>query len=217
MIWYVAIGSALGGVARYLLGGVVQRASGGTFPVGTLVINTAGVGALMEYNGDLYVGGSFALAGDKPAKNLAKWNGASWSTLATTPNASITGMALFKEELAISGTYWMIGADSANRAATWNGSEWKILGKGLGSGGNCLAVYNESLYSGGVGSFNGQKCISKWEGASALLPGRTRIRGAASTRFWNASGSLLFLRGETAENPMGFDLAGRGALLIPIR
>jgi CrcB protein len=52
MIWYIAIGSALGGVARYLLGGLVQRVSAGSFPTGTLVINVTGsflLGLLYRY------------------------------------------------------------------------------------------------------------------------------------------------------------------------
>ena len=42
MIWYVALGSAAGGVARYLLGGWIQQRSGGSFPIQTLLINVTG-------------------------------------------------------------------------------------------------------------------------------------------------------------------------------
>lgn len=42
MIWYVALGSAVGGVARYLLGGWVQQRAGTAFPVQTLLINVSG-------------------------------------------------------------------------------------------------------------------------------------------------------------------------------
>jgi len=55
MIWYIAFGSALGGVLRYLLGGFVQRATSGTFPIGTLVINITGsflLGLLYRYSAD---------------------------------------------------------------------------------------------------------------------------------------------------------------------
>ncbi len=38
----VALGGLLGSVARYWLGGVVQRLSGSDFPVGTLAVNVLG-------------------------------------------------------------------------------------------------------------------------------------------------------------------------------
>ena len=52
MLWYVAIGSAVGGVSRYLLGGLIQRLLSSTFPLGTLVINVTGsalLGFLFRY------------------------------------------------------------------------------------------------------------------------------------------------------------------------
>ena len=42
MLWYIAVGSALGGMGRYLLGGLVQRLLGAGFPSGTLVVNVTG-------------------------------------------------------------------------------------------------------------------------------------------------------------------------------
>jgi CrcB protein len=48
----VALGSAVGGVARYLLGLMVQRHVGGAFPLGTMLINIAGsflAGFLIRY------------------------------------------------------------------------------------------------------------------------------------------------------------------------
>lgn len=43
LIWlYVAVGSAAGGVSRYLLGTVIQQRYGLGFPIGTLVVNITG-------------------------------------------------------------------------------------------------------------------------------------------------------------------------------
>ena len=39
---WIALGSALGGVARYWLSGVVARRFGEAFPVGTLIVNVTG-------------------------------------------------------------------------------------------------------------------------------------------------------------------------------
>jgi CrcB protein len=41
-VWLVALGSAAGGAARYLLGGWIQQRTGGTFPLQTLLINISG-------------------------------------------------------------------------------------------------------------------------------------------------------------------------------
>ncbi len=55
MIWMIALGSALGGVSRYLLGGYVQRWAGAAFPLHTLLINITGsflLGFLYRYGAD---------------------------------------------------------------------------------------------------------------------------------------------------------------------
>lgn len=52
MLWYIAVGSAFGGVSRYLLGGAIQRIGGTTFPAGTLVVNLTGsflLGAIIRF------------------------------------------------------------------------------------------------------------------------------------------------------------------------
>jgi CrcB protein len=52
MIFWVALGSALGGAARYSLGGLIQRLAPGEFPLGTLVINVLGsllLGFIVRY------------------------------------------------------------------------------------------------------------------------------------------------------------------------
>lgn len=52
MIWFVAIGGAVGSVVRFLVSVMIQRSSGGLFPLGTLAINITGsflLGFLMRY------------------------------------------------------------------------------------------------------------------------------------------------------------------------
>lgn len=48
----IALGGAVGSVTRYLLGGMVQRAAGLAFPIGTLTVNVTGsfvAGFLLRY------------------------------------------------------------------------------------------------------------------------------------------------------------------------
>jgi CrcB protein len=50
--WYVAIGSAVGGVARFAVGTLVQQRVSLNFPLGTLVVNITGsflLGLLLRY------------------------------------------------------------------------------------------------------------------------------------------------------------------------
>jgi CrcB protein len=55
LILAIALGSALGGVSRYLLGSVVQRWAGDAFPLHTLLINISGsflLGLLYRYGAE---------------------------------------------------------------------------------------------------------------------------------------------------------------------
>src|ERR1700720_3792413 len=52
MFLYIALGSAIGGVSRSLLGGLIQRLLDTTFPAGTLLVNISGsflLGAILRY------------------------------------------------------------------------------------------------------------------------------------------------------------------------
>ena len=52
MLWYIAVGSAIGGMSRYVIGGLVQRLLDTTFPAGTLLINVTGsfmLGVILRY------------------------------------------------------------------------------------------------------------------------------------------------------------------------
>jgi CrcB protein len=53
MVVWIAIGSALGGVSRYLFGGLIQRLFDTSFPSGTLAINVVGsllLGFIIRYS-----------------------------------------------------------------------------------------------------------------------------------------------------------------------
>jgi CrcB protein len=52
MVFWIALGGAIGGAARYSLGGLIQRLAPGEFPLGTLVINVLGsflIGVFVRY------------------------------------------------------------------------------------------------------------------------------------------------------------------------
>lgn len=52
LLWYVALGSAIGGASRYALTLFIQQRSATPFPVGTLVVNVTGslvLGFVLRY------------------------------------------------------------------------------------------------------------------------------------------------------------------------
>lgn len=52
LLAYIGIGSAIGGIARFVLGGLIQQRLAVEFPLGTLIINVTGsfiLGFLMRY------------------------------------------------------------------------------------------------------------------------------------------------------------------------
>jgi CrcB protein len=65
---WIAVGSALGGVARYWCSGVVARLIGESFPWGTLTVNVAGsfligfIATLTAPDGRLFLGSTARLA-----------------------------------------------------------------------------------------------------------------------------------------------------------
>jgi CrcB protein len=92
LLW-VALGGALGTVARFAVSGVVADAVGGTFPWGTLVVNASGsfvigfFGTLAAPDGRFLVGGTarhFVMSG--LCGGYTTFSSFSWQTLALAQN-----------------------------------------------------------------------------------------------------------------------------------
>ena len=127
--------------------------------------------------GNLYVGGRFSIAGNVTAKNIAKWNGSTWSALGSgldynDNSMHINAMAVDSAGNLYVGGYffWNAGGVAVNNIAKWNGSTWSALGSGLTSTVKALAVDSVgNLYAGG-GSLCSPAChwgyVSKWNGTS---------------------------------------------------
>lgn len=67
MYLWVALGSAIGGVARFWLSGLIAATKfGGTFPLGTLVINVTGSFIIGFFNAATSTDGRFFAPAPKP-------------------------------------------------------------------------------------------------------------------------------------------------------
>ena len=133
----------------------------------------------IEFQGELYVAGSFDRIGEKNIKSsVAKWDGQTWTPVLdddedTFYATTITDMEIFQGALLISGSNFHFNdVASFNGIVRFDGTTWKTLE--LVSSGPPqahviqLEIFKESLYAGGRGSIipndNQSYWLVKWNG-----------------------------------------------------
>lgn len=106
--------------------------------------------ALKASGSQLYVGGNFLTAGGNSFKNLAVWDGASWSgPWGSDINGTVHAIALSGNHVYVGGQFGNIGAPLVGYIARWNGASWAKLGSGLDYYCNALAIVGDTLYAAG--------------------------------------------------------------------
>ncbi|MEO1902729.1 MAG: InlB B-repeat-containing protein [Alcanivorax sp.] len=126
------------------------------------------VRAMAEYQGDLYVGGTFAQVGGQQVYYVARWNGYQWEKLGDGVNNAVYAMTVYDGKLIVGGSFTTTSGVSALRIASWDGEQWAPLGDGLNSSVVDLTVYNGELIAGGIfTSAGGQSAnrIARWDGS----------------------------------------------------
>jgi hypothetical protein len=109
-------------------------------------------------NGDLYVGGSFTLAGTTPVNNIARWDGSKWYDLRGGIDGAfpaVYDIEITGNDVYITGDFSKVGNQvRARNIARWDGHEWYTLSDSLENGikgiGHALAVFRGDIYVGGV-------------------------------------------------------------------
>lgn len=138
----------------------------------------------IDRDGNLYVGGYFTKAGSIIAKNIAKWNGATWSALGTGANGRVFALAVDATgNLYAGGVFGAAGGTVVNHVAKWttNAAVWSQLGPLLSSAagiaGNVsvlLADGSGKLYAGGSFEAAGSTIannVAKWNGTQWVALG----------------------------------------------
>lgn len=140
------------------------------------------VAGLGVYDGKLIVGGYFSQAGQVPAKNIAQWDGSSWSALGAGIDTVgfLEGPCTFAPyggDLIVGGDFERAGGLTVNHIARWDGASWHSIGGGVRGGGlpvtgtcvRCLGVNNGRLIVGGNFTKAGEvdvNNIAAWDGSS---------------------------------------------------
>jgi hypothetical protein len=107
----------------------------------------------VTYGTNLYASGYFYSADNKLVSNIAQWNGASWSGLASNAPDRFDedfAMQYFHGDLVLGGLFAsMSGKSSTSNIALWNGYSWSSIG---GASGRVTAftTLDNHLYAGGL-------------------------------------------------------------------
>jgi hypothetical protein len=191
----------------------------------------AGVFSFGVWDGDLIAGGSFLYSGDTLTRNVARWDGGTWSAMDWGTNGIVSAIAAWSGALYIGGAFSRAGGPTANRIAVWNGEEWGPVGQGV-SGGDLAVValtpYDRRLVAGGAFLEAGgspARFIAAWDGErwESLGAGTNGIvRSLRAHRGGLLVGGDFVLAGESpsryiarwdaipAETPLGFGLRPSG-------
>ncbi|MBK8167330.1 MAG: T9SS type A sorting domain-containing protein [bacterium] len=191
---------------------------------------------LLEWDGALYVGGSFAMAGGIPASNITVWdepvalpgNAEQWwaGFDANGPDNRVSALTTYNDQLIVAGRFEAVGGLELGGVAAWDGDAWVALGAGFGVAGvnvphvRDVVEYQGDLYAAGLFSVppSSDYCnLARWDGAewdAIGLPGAPSS-AMALVVFGDKliiGGSFAAMDGEPASNIVAWN----GATFSPL-
>lgn len=101
--------------------------------------------------GGLVAGGVFTDASGVAVRNIARWDGTTWTAVGPTTGDgfdTVTAVAVARGEIYAVGQF-ALGDSIAFRLARFNGTDWTVLGSGFDGNLHTLAVDGDNLYIGG--------------------------------------------------------------------
>lgn len=142
-----------------------------------------GIDAMIEYNGDLIVGGTLYLkATNQQLHCLMRWDPSSrsWNAFGGGVNSGVLALMVDGDELVAGGGFTIVNtlglADSpasfpANRIASFNGTSWSAFGPGLSGSVRGMCRFRGDLIAIGAFSKSGDNArslnsIGRWDGTS---------------------------------------------------
>lgn len=150
-------------------------APGGESPlIETQLVHDSGAGP------ELYVAGRFVSVDGVTVRNIARWNGQTWSSVGVqAPKQPVYALAFHDdgqgggEQLYAAGSFTVAGGQAALRVARFDGATWGPVGLGLSAPVNALVVHDDGsgpkLYAGGSFGFAppfAAPGVARWNGVS---------------------------------------------------
>ena len=89
------------------------------------------VRCIVEFNGDVIIGGFFDSIGMVRMNNISRWDGTSWNPMGPGFSDAVISLHEYKGELYAGGSFLYSGNDTIKHVAKWNGTGWVNLPGGL--------------------------------------------------------------------------------------
>ncbi len=163
----------------------------------------------------LYAGGYFTTAGSALARNIARWDGTSWSAVGSGVDGEVEALTVFDDgsgpALYVGGAFLSAGGVAATRIAKWDGTSWSGLASGPSDVVLALIGFDDgsgpALYAGGRFTTAGGVAanrIARWDGASwspvgSGVSGTVHPSVNALTVFDDGGGPALYVGGSFHE------------------
>lgn len=153
---------------------LLDAPDGATPVIETHLVHDSGTGP------ELYVAGKFQSVGGVTARNIARWNGQTWSAVGSqTPKQSIAALAFHDdgtgggEQLYAAGAFTIAAGQPALRVARFDGNSWGPVGLGLSATVTALVSHDDGsgpkLYAAGEFAFAPPVAalgVARWDGVS---------------------------------------------------
>ncbi len=151
---------------------------------------SARANGMAEFDGSLVAVGSFRTAGDSAVRNVASWNGTSWSSLDMglfgVGNPALTERAnaarVWNDALYVGGLFRYAGADSLDvqSIASWDGTSWSDVALGVTGVVEGMSEYNGNLIV--YGEFEGAgiasaRNVAQYDGTEWSVFGTGTLNG----------------------------------------
>ncbi len=158
----------------------------------------------------LYAGGLFSEMGGGPAANIARWDGANWTSVGGGTDGAVQALTVFDDgggaALYAGGSFSTAGSTPVSNIARWNGTSWSPVGGGVDGEVLTLHVHDDgrgaALFAGGAFENAGgapARGVARWDGAAwSDLGGLDHPDGAravAMASFDDGSGPALWVGG----------------------
>ncbi|MBN9693825.1 MAG: hypothetical protein J0M24_26590 [Verrucomicrobia bacterium] len=179
------VGAILAGAGGLEVNGVARWDGHRWHPLGTGLDGFTGtptdgaVNVVAVDGTNVYVGGTFTLAGGQPASRIARWDGTRWWPLGLGLNGAVHSLLVHDGVVYAGGSFVGSGEVVLNGVGRWDGVQWTALGSGLAPNFRIrsLVAHADRLYA--AGNF------------ISVRPGGSLLRGVAQWdgTTWSSLGS----------------------------